>query len=773
MLAGLNWAGKIVALLFVGFIDKIAYYLVALTYNLFLIVSRINIFDPNVKSAGGITGEDIYNNITMRIYTIIGIFVLFVVAYQLILNIVNPDREKSATTKMVQNAIKALIFVILLPMVFNYMHVFQVHVVENGTIPAIILGQNPTSARNKAGGAGKQVALIVYLSFYHPEGGDYSTFYDEQGELRKDDEILEKCREGISNSGHEEKSWFGTKTCDYWLKAMKRAEDPDNSHVISDITGSGDLRDWIDEDGGSEYMWIIASACGFVVAWFFASYTIDIAYRAVKLSMLQIIAPAPLFLRIFPKFEETYDKWKKELIKTYLEIFARLAIIFFIVYLCQMVPVFIRAIFASASTTGTSLEKAFATVMLILGLLKFAKDAPKLFKDLFAGEMFAGLNFKPGVNKRLEEVPLVNKAQGAITGAAGAGWHGMMAAGKGNRLSGLKSGAKYGLSAGFQKGGSQFNAQRQGYYADTGGKGKAGMFGGRNIIDRKLADMKDHGVDEYKDIILPNKVENFEKSNAFTSVMNPILAQKQQAVRDEINALTGQRSTIESQRNAAEHAYNQDASKRYKDWKAQNDANLASAENQFKYEKEQFDADKAAKLATLRSRYDTTGDASEKAEISKQIANLERSNYQNGALEEKINNLRGAKFVDKKFDSSSYDKQLKDIDDKIKVQDDLLNGKTETIKVNNKGKIEEVAINALEKEAKAEARKIVRDKNVEYSADLKALNGRIQEKENIAYIESAEGQRAVATYQAAVDRVHNKGGGDKGGGDKGGDDGKK
>ncbi|MDE5630919.1 MAG: hypothetical protein K2I70_04895, partial [Bacilli bacterium] len=100
-----------------------------------------------------------------------------------------------------------------------------------------------------------------------------------------------------------------------------------------------------------------------------------------------------------------------------------------------MVPMFIDAVWNSGDgITGGFLTKALATVCLILGLLKFAKDAPQLFKTIFAsgGGLFAGLDWKPGMKRRVSENEYAMKGIGGAVGlAAGGVGAGVMAFRKG------------------------------------------------------------------------------------------------------------------------------------------------------------------------------------------------------------------------------------------------------------------------------------------------------------------------------------------------------
>ena len=397
----MDWLWHGVSLILISMLDWMVYTLVSASYSVFLAVSEINLFATD-------GGAAIYSEITKQIYSVIGIAMIFVFAYQLLLLVINPDGNgQSSPSKMFKDTIISIIFVIVMPTIFNYMTIFQGHVLRNNTIPAIVLG---TNASTDAGdGAGNKLAMMIYISFYHPQGTTYSTFYDTDGELK-------------SQPGSE---CTDSEVCDTFMDALESFEE---DYKISSITGVTSLRHAIDSDTGMSYMWLVVTACGCAVIYFFISYTIDIGVRAVKLGFLQLIAPIPVIMRVFPKAKKTFETWFGELIRTYLEVFLRLAVIFFIVRLCQLVPEFINAIFTSDNNvSGNSLVRCAATVCLILGLLKFAKDAPELIKTMFStnGGLFSGLNLKPGVAKRMEEntfgMKAIGAGLGAVSGAIGAG----------------------------------------------------------------------------------------------------------------------------------------------------------------------------------------------------------------------------------------------------------------------------------------------------------------------------------------------------------------
>lgn len=406
---------KTLGMIFVGLLDGTAYTLVSLSYRIFLAVSELDLF------GGGAAGQEIYDIFTKKIYMILSIIMLFVFTYQLILMIVNPDGDGTKkTTGLLKEMVITIALVVVLPTVFKYMSVFQLHVLHNNTIGAIVLGTAPTSSSEKEYAYGDSIGMTVLMAFYHPQGTGYDTFFDSFGKFRGVEESKQLCQEAGKASSD---------VCNIWAENLETWYSQLNQHKVwgnfNTITWDSDLWKHIGDDDGNYYMWVISTGCAVLVAWFFISYAIDLGTRAVKLGFLELIAPIPVMLRIVPNMKKSFETWKGEIIKTYLELFIRVAVIFLIVKLCTLVPQFIDIIFKDPMNgveTNDFLLRSITMVILILGLLKFAKEAPELFKSLMdnGGNLFKGLNFKPGARKRIEENEYGMKAISTVTGA-GAG----------------------------------------------------------------------------------------------------------------------------------------------------------------------------------------------------------------------------------------------------------------------------------------------------------------------------------------------------------------
>ena len=107
------------------------------------------------------------------------------------------------------------------------------------------------------------------------------------------------------------------------------------------------------------------------------SFTVDAAIRVFKLAILRLIAPIPIISYIDPKTESTFQNWVKILGKTFADLFVRLAIINFVIF-------FIREFGTNGlgvTVVGNGLVGVFSKIFIYLGLLMFAKEAPKFIAD--------------------------------------------------------------------------------------------------------------------------------------------------------------------------------------------------------------------------------------------------------------------------------------------------------------------------------------------------------------------------------------------------------
>ena len=123
---------------------------------------------------------------------------------------------------------------------------------------------------------------------------------------------------------------------------------------------------------------------GFIAGLFglymFLSYTLAIGVRVAKLGFLQIISPVTIMLRMVPNQDKIFSSWLTELKNTYLDVFIRLILIYFSMFAITLLPDVIKTVFSGNVLDNNPYVKIIATAVLVLGVLKFASEAPELLK---------------------------------------------------------------------------------------------------------------------------------------------------------------------------------------------------------------------------------------------------------------------------------------------------------------------------------------------------------------------------------------------------------
>ncbi len=354
-------------------IDQIVYGIMSLVYQVFYMITEVNLFNNS-----GAIGE-----ITERIYVVFGVVMLFVFAYNILLLIANPDKlsgKDNGMTRLIRDTVISIVLVALLPTIFDAMYAVQHRVLETNIIGNIILGgtsvggQTSDSPRQQVKDAGAKVATTIFSTFYHPiknEGGEEIDYTPAD------------CRN--DSSVHS--------LCETYISAIDNAN---NSGRPTVLIRNKTLNDNIPKDN-MKYMYIVSTLCGALAVYLFVSFALDVGLRAVKLAVLQVVAPVPIMLRITKPTGGIFSKWFKEIKETYISLFVRLAIIYFAMFTIDLVISYYDA-GSLFEEYGVGMVSILAELVLILSILAFAKDAPKLLKNLTGGAGGVEWNIKKKLN---------------------------------------------------------------------------------------------------------------------------------------------------------------------------------------------------------------------------------------------------------------------------------------------------------------------------------------------------------------------------------------
>ena len=336
-----------------GFIDWALFSLLGWVYKIFFEVSTSELFS-----------KEMITNFFTRIQLIIGVFMIFKLSVSILQYIVNPDKmsdpkSPSNISNVLVRIITAMVMLTLIVplnvrnatsefetqinnngILFGTLYSLQSSLLKQNTLGKLVLGKNSTvSAASTGAEQSKNLAGIA----------DEFTSTIAKAFVDKKD----KC----SNSGYD-----GFDVSELFM-----------DHLNDECKG----------DSGT-YAYTYYPLLGSVVAVAFifvlVGYSIDIAIRAIKLAIIRLVSPIPIISYIDPNQEKNgaFGNWLKALISTYLDLFIRLAIIYFVIFLVED----IRRNGIYTSSTGF-VDGVLVFIVIALGLFFFAKQAPQFIKDLF------------------------------------------------------------------------------------------------------------------------------------------------------------------------------------------------------------------------------------------------------------------------------------------------------------------------------------------------------------------------------------------------------
>ena len=354
-------------------LDGAIYNLIDYLYDIFDFLAGINIFS-----------QDTYNDIVSRIYIILGVFMLFVLAYSLLKAIINPDdfaKGENSFPNLIKNVVVSLVIIVLLPTVFSVAFNIQNSILNNDTIPKLILGTDyATNTDVYDADAGRTMAYYTFMAFFHenedwcgdPEVNGTGTVLTVGEEGTCADEILGNGALFVQN---------GLPLSE--IRAGVLREDS-----FSNFSEFGEAV----EEGQINYMFIISTFGGLFILYVLLNFCFDMALRVIKLAFYQIIAPIPVICRILPggNMKDVFSNWTKQVISIFFEVFIRIGIMNLGVFLITTIVKNFNGIPGLSDLTQGLIVQA----LLIMGVVTFIRQAPDLLSKLLkldTGGMKLGL----------------------------------------------------------------------------------------------------------------------------------------------------------------------------------------------------------------------------------------------------------------------------------------------------------------------------------------------------------------------------------------------
>ena len=376
-------------------IDRVVYWALMQVYDLIDQISRVNLF-----------GEGTLSEFSNRIYMIIGVLMLFKLAFSIINYIVDPDKladSKKGFAGIVKNIAIMLVLIVTVPLIFKYAMALQYVIVSDNTIGRLITGVEGATTTH----VGDNMSVAILSGFIHPDSGVKEGCENWSQEC---EDALKKYN--LDQTYHN--AYFSERGYNYLLELAQSTEEMGDGNFV--IT----------------YNVILSTLVGAFTTWILLIFCIDLAVRIVKLGFLQLIAPIPIVTYMDDGGQGVFKKWVKTCTSTYADLFVRLAAINFAIYVISVFLIsgegnntltgnfkICKWSFDGSVLTADCNEQAnfFIKLFLILGTLMFAKQLPKLIEDITGLKLDGKFTLNP--MKKISDEALGGKLISRGLGLAG------------------------------------------------------------------------------------------------------------------------------------------------------------------------------------------------------------------------------------------------------------------------------------------------------------------------------------------------------------------
>ena len=488
----------------------------ALIYNLIKWILYI-IFDLTSLS----TSSEVLNGVYSRIYVILGVFMAFKLSFSFFKYIITPDAmtdKKQGVARLFGNVLIMLSALILIPSLLfgtggGTPLITRAQQAFLPMLPRILLGVNTGSSINSSDNtldqAANDMAVAALGAFFMPseriDEACGSGTKDKKPVLKEIDDITKYAKDTCSNGLSVDLGVVGTVGAKIYYTYS--------------------------------YTYLVAGIVGIILIITLLGMTIDVAKRVFKLIILEVIAPIPIMSLIDPDAatKGAFGNWLKTLIYTFLDIFIKIGIIYVIIYLIQLIVN--KGLFTNfPEFSENPIRVSLLIVALILGLIFFAREAPKFIKDSL------------GIKDKGEGGGFAGKALalagGAAAGFAGGVMHGSAGTGMVEGFNAARN-AKPGQSAHAFRAGSDKAAQLR-----TGDdKYKTGFAASLQRHMGRRAGYSNQGLKSVKDAVKARTAEVQDFQDAWQEFVN-----NPNRKHSEINGVALDTSSDENYRNSLRSA---------------------------------------------------------------------------------------------------------------------------------------------------------------------------------------------------------------------------
>ena len=359
-----------------------------------------------------------------RIGLILGLFMVFRIAFAGISYLINPDAmldKKNGIGGVIKKIVISIVLLGITPSLFRTAYQVQRIIIRENIIAKIIIGGSSTSEN-----VGSDLSKYLFLTFY--------TINEEVDTTDTD----AACPEYIVIEDNFERNFKYTYNCINLTSKVEDTNSKDSENTAYTIKFDG----------------ILAVMVGILMLWTIFTCTISAGIRVLKLAYLQMIAPIPIMAYVIPGGEETLKKWGKQCASTYADFFLRVAMIYFVAYIFEILSQTDTTIFKDSLGNTTPTEYKYLIITMIISMFYFIKKLPDLIKEIFP-------NFGGGDFSFKDSLGIIKGAATFGTGVAVGGIAGMASGikngyGVRGKIAGAFGGFKHGIAGGAKTKGNIF-----------------------------------------------------------------------------------------------------------------------------------------------------------------------------------------------------------------------------------------------------------------------------------------------------------------------------
>lgn len=396
------------------------YKLIIDLYNLFEILCTARLLDSSALET-----------ISTRIGLVLGILMFFNVTLSFIKMLIEPDSFEDKEKGAIAIIKKTLIVIVMLGVsnfAFNTLYRVQRTVIKNNVISKLILPYKVEAIEgDEPIDFGTVLSKELIFSFYQLENFDNAVEIDTDTQ-----DVIDTCTETIKafNNQVVKQNRF-----DLGYNCL-------NDSVVVKIKTHTEMGIKEQEIFMVAYNWLLCPLVGLFVVYLLFMYVFKIGVRMVQLTVLEIISPMAAISYLSPKKETMFNKWWKVYFATYIDVFIRMAIISFVVFLIAVLfsgdNIEGAVFWQSVGNPNDFWTRSFFKVVMILALLTFAKKAPDLIKELLPASAS-----KLGFGASMKDIVGLQKGINMAAGVAGGAAIGLLA---GRPLGAIGGALKGGIS---------------------------------------------------------------------------------------------------------------------------------------------------------------------------------------------------------------------------------------------------------------------------------------------------------------------------------------